>query len=184
MGEISERESRVAESILENESLTSDLEDSAAEVLLDWGIACAKQVVRDNCSLDDAAAEEAMAPRLRAVRQLMRAVNRWIADPNPSAENMALRLTEIVGQAALIYGPSFTPPTQERRDAFAQQQIAAPGQPPERIAALRDLIERPEGAAPPAPSTLASVSPGTLAQSAIPQRFFETIPEDIGGEND
>jgi hypothetical protein len=103
-------------------------------------------------------------------------------------------LNEIVGQAAPIYGPSFTPPTQERRDAFVQQQIAAPGLPPERIAALRNLIEQPEQAAPPAPSTLAqsavpntlaSASPSTLAQSAVPQHLFEEMnPEDVGGEND
>jgi len=42
--DLEQRASRAAESILEDESLTSDLDDVAAKVLLDWGLACAKAI--------------------------------------------------------------------------------------------------------------------------------------------
>jgi len=42
MDELTRRAQDLAESILENESLTADLDDAAAKVLIDWGVACAE----------------------------------------------------------------------------------------------------------------------------------------------
>jgi hypothetical protein len=44
MYEVSQRIERAAESILENERLTADLDDAAAQVLIDWGLACAELI--------------------------------------------------------------------------------------------------------------------------------------------
>jgi hypothetical protein len=144
MDELAQRASRAAESILENESLTADLDDAAANVLLDWGVACAKTIAQSTAGLDSAQAEEAMVPRLRAIRQLMRSVNNWIANrQGMDAEANATSLNKIIEQATLTYGESFRPPDQDRRDAFLKQLLESTGTPQQLIADLRGLLESP-----------------------------------------
>jgi hypothetical protein len=50
---LEQRVSRVAESILDNERLTADLDDSATKELLDWGLAAAKQIAQGTADVDD-----------------------------------------------------------------------------------------------------------------------------------
>lgn len=139
-GELVQRVNRAAESILENESLTADLDDEAAKALLDWGITCAEMIARSTAGLNDSEAEEAMSLRLRAIRRLMRLVNRWGASYSEmDAEAGASLLTRIIEQAAIIYGEEFTPPNDDRRDAFLKQHLADPPLP--MIVNLRKLVE-------------------------------------------
>ncbi len=74
------RTARAAEDILGNERLTSDLDDEAASILLDWGVAWAERVARSTTHLDDEAASESMYPQLKAIRKLMRLISRWGAN--------------------------------------------------------------------------------------------------------
>lgn len=71
---------RAAEGILGNERLTSDLDDEAASILLDWGVAWAERVARSTAHLDDESASESMYPQLKAIRKLMRLISRWGAN--------------------------------------------------------------------------------------------------------
>jgi hypothetical protein len=144
VNELTQRIHRAAESILENERLTADLDDAAAKVLLDWGIACAKMVARSTVGLDDAEAKESMSPRLRATRRLMRLVNRWIASrPDMDAEGGAMLLTDIIEQAAIIYDKDWIVPSDNRRDAFLRQGLV--GSPVQFILNLHKLIENIDG---------------------------------------
>jgi hypothetical protein len=140
VNELTGRIHRAAESILENERLTADLDDDAAKVLLDWGIACAKMVVQSTVGLDDVEAKAVMSPRLRATRRLMRLVNRWVARRGDlDAEGSATYLTRIIQQAAIIYGTDLMLPNHDRQDAFLRQGLVeSPGQ---MIVNLRRLIE-------------------------------------------
>ena len=72
-GEVRAR--RAVESILENESLTADLDDVEAQRLLEWGIVHAKRLAAENReSLDD---------ELNALRWLMRGINKLVAERRP-----------------------------------------------------------------------------------------------------
>jgi hypothetical protein len=145
MAEFTRRVARAAETILENERLTADLDDAAAKVLLEWGVACAERIAQGTAGLDDAEAERVMSPRLRATRRLMRSVNRWIASRwEMDAESSAAVLTQIIDQAAIIYGEEFEPPVQEQRDAFVKQIPALVDRPAQLIADLRALVEHAE----------------------------------------
>ena len=129
---VERRAARAAESLLENERLTADLDDAAAQVLLDWGIALAKTIAQSTASMDDAAAEEAMYPRMRALRQLLRAVNRGaVSDVQSQVEWAA----QIVEQAALVYGTGFVSPD--------KQPAPEPGSgnPLQMIQAVRDWLK-------------------------------------------
>ena len=143
---LSERINRVAESLLENERLTSDLDDTAAKVLLDWGLSVAKQIVQGTADVDDdKAAEQAMYPRLRATRRLMRSVNQWIArQQKGDSENRDKAFTSILEQASIVYGRSFDAMNDEQRAALARTQSEPAGDPPQMIAHLRELLEQPD----------------------------------------
>jgi hypothetical protein len=142
MEELTQRIDRAAVSILENERLTADLDDAAAEVLLDWGVACARGIARGTAGLNDAEAEEAMYPRLRAARRLMRRVNSWVANrARMDATASTDALNGIVEQAAVIYGEAFTPPNRVQRGGFVMLHLDFGGDPQEFIVNLRQFLE-------------------------------------------
>ncbi len=81
----------VVERLLEDESLTADLVDSAARHLLDWGIARATAMVQEAGGVS---AE--VRDRLAALRQQMRALARRVGEMPPEEQTAALQklLTE------------------------------------------------------------------------------------------
>jgi hypothetical protein len=142
MKELQQRVNRAAEGILENERLTADLDDASAKVLIDWGVACAERIARSTAGLNDKEAEDAMYPRLRATRRLMRRVNSWVANRHTmDAATSAASLDEIIAQAEIIYGDDFVPPSRARRDAFLRLHFEYAKDPQQLITQLRDLFE-------------------------------------------
>jgi hypothetical protein len=131
MEDLGRRMQRAAERILENESLTADLDDEAAQVLLDWGVRCAEQIARDTVGLSGDSVEEAMYPRLRALRRLMRSVNRWAVKCQPMDEET---LAKMLDHAAIVYR-SYVPPDSIPQEAFLTSST------PQAIARLRAFIE-------------------------------------------
>jgi hypothetical protein len=147
MDEITQRADRAAESILENESLTADLDDAAAQALLDWGVTCVRMIARETTGLDEVAAERAMLPRLRATRRLMRQVNLWvIRGQDMDSQGRSDLLDRMVGRAAVIYDQDFTPPSERQRDVFLRRYLEFAQDPVLVVANLRQLVENPGGA--------------------------------------
>jgi len=144
MYEVTRRIERAAESILENEKLTADLDDAAAKVLLDWGVACAEKIAGSTDGLGDSEAEEVISPGLRAIRRLMRGVNRWVASrPDIDSAEEGELLNQIVEQASVIYGDRFIPPVAGQLTSFLAQQKELSDDPTQFIADLRELLEKP-----------------------------------------
>jgi hypothetical protein len=143
MDSILVRIDRTVESMLENESLTADLNDEAAKVLIDWSIARTKEIVLGTIEIiDDELAEEAMYGQLRALRRLMRTINRW-------AYKVAIRdldygesaLERIIRQAGILYGTSYIPPDETDRKRLLNQQINLLHAPASYTAKLLRCIE-------------------------------------------
>jgi len=140
--ELTRREHHAVGSILENEQLTADLDDASAKLLLDWGIACAQRAARSTVGLGDEEAEQALYPRLRATRRLMRQVNQWIAGRRElDAQRGAAALDQLIEQAAVIYGKGYAPPSQDRRQGFLRMHFETADDPQRLITDLRHLIE-------------------------------------------
>jgi hypothetical protein len=135
--ELDKRIDRVVTGLLENESLTADLDDATADDLLQWAIACAKSVAQDTAGLDDVAAEEAMYPRLRAARRMVRHVNRLAAQWEQMNEVTRPALLEkIFDQAAIAYGSRVS-----LSSTIVQQTANLSSDPRQAIHQLRSLIE-------------------------------------------
>ncbi len=199
MDELTARTQRMAESILENEALTDNLDDEGGQALLDWGVALAKQVAQATAGLDEAAAETAMADKLAATRRLLRAVNKRF-DPTlladlktnsqaTTAANTSL-LNQVVEQAAIIRTPNFTQPTPAQQASFVEQALPPLDSAPALIASLRSFIEQPPVsapvAAPPdqdlpadqsAPTTASSVATPTPAQTVAMDNVVSIPPQ-------
>jgi len=142
MNGIKERIDKAAESILENEKLTADLDDDAAQVLLDWGITCAKKIAQSTLGLDDMEAEDAMYQPMRATRRLMRAVNKWMSRYEIlGVEGHAETLEKIIAQAGVIYGGDYVPPTPDQQSAFLTETEELISNIPQMIAKIRNLVE-------------------------------------------
>ena len=96
---------RAVESVLENEGLISDLEKDAASVLQDWGIQNVRRIAESTGELDDENAEEAMYPKMKASRALMRAIRVWISsEAAASAEERAALWEKLEKRAQDFYG--------------------------------------------------------------------------------
>ncbi len=114
MSELEERLHRVMGNITGNESLAESLDESAASELLSWGQSTVKNIVDATNGLDDETAEEHMAPRLRALRLMMRAVGRWTGEANSlDAESRLALWNRIDEQARVLFGESFVLPSMD-----------------------------------------------------------------------
>ncbi|NTU56748.1 MAG: hypothetical protein HGA79_10910 [Anaerolineales bacterium] len=121
-----------------NESLAASLDEDAASELLSWGATVAKRIVEATDGMDDAAADEQMAPRVRALRLMMRAVGRWVGEANGlDAESRLALWKRVEGQARVLFGESFSLPSMD--DALAQ--LPADVSSAQVIAWLKTFIE-------------------------------------------
>ena len=141
---LEQRERRAAESILENESLTADLDDKTAKELIDWGIAGAKTAAQGTAGLDDEQADEIISEHLRATRHMMRSVNKLVSKrAEIDVDEIAQLLDKINEQITTIYGKDNLPQEDKRRQDLLNR-LAEPAQDPVRILAeLRGLFEKP-----------------------------------------
>jgi hypothetical protein len=114
--DIESRVSKVAESILGNEALTSYLDDEAADLFLNWAVAKGEVIARSTIGMDEIIAEEVMYPRLKALRRIARYVGRWVIG---SGEPRDL-VEKIIEQARLVYGEEFVEPDPVEKQRFAQ----------------------------------------------------------------
>lgn len=114
MSELEQRFNRVLGGMLGNESLAETLDETAASELLAWGQAAAKHIVNETDGLDEDAAQDKMAPRLRALRLMMRAVGRWTGEADSLDRESRLALWDRVGeQARVLFGDSFVLPSMD-----------------------------------------------------------------------
>ncbi len=122
------------DALLENEALTADLDDDAANVLLDWGMARVRLLHR--LAVDEPDPEGYLSTQTKSNRKMMRAVNNWTAsraEKDPAGHLAAL------GDILTHAGVSVSP---EQQTAFLTAHLSDP--PPEFITRLRSFCNRQE----------------------------------------
>jgi hypothetical protein len=140
MMDITQRTSRAVESLIENEALTAHLDDQTAKLLLQWGIDCAKNIVQDTEGMTDDEAEEAMYGRMRALRRMLRRIDRWVPQRRSAGvDTNAAFLSQVTRMAATVYGREAGPIQDGRKTAFLRASLAdAPAQ---VVRVLRQTIQ-------------------------------------------
>jgi hypothetical protein len=137
------RKERAAERLMENENLTGDLDDEAADPLINWGVSWAKQAAQTTAGLDDAQAEQVMADRMQTVQQMMRSVSRWaLAEEAADATSTQALITKVAEQAAVIQGQDFSPPDSNQQQALMRELPEMAQDPARKIRSLQGLFDR------------------------------------------
>ncbi len=112
---------RVVEEITGNESLLQMLDTEAATEMLNWGIATAKAIVSRTQDVDDFAADLAILPRLKAVRQTMRSIGNWAAGNYADPESRVQLRDKLLQNFRLIFGDDSNLPSVEKMDTVLNQ---------------------------------------------------------------
>lgn len=141
MPNIAERIQRAIEEMTGNEALLGMLETDAAVEMLEWGKDLAASVVRRTEDLDDFAADLALLPRLKAVRQSMRSVGNWaVGKYSDPADRLQLR-HKLLGHFQTIFGNDARLPTATQMDAVLNEVDNGNNTPLQLVLKIRSLIQ-------------------------------------------
>jgi len=141
MAEMGSRLQRVIEEITGNEALLEMLDTEAASEMLDWGITTAKSLVRETDSLDDFAANLAILPRLKAVRQVMRSVGNWAAGKYADPASRIQLRDKLLAQFRMIFDRDKQLPSPNKMDDVLNQVEDKNNSPHQLILKLKELLE-------------------------------------------
>ena len=143
MAETNTRLQRVIEEMTGNEALLEMLETEAATEMLNWGITTAKSLVSKTMELDDFAADLAILPRLKAIRQSMRSIGNWAAGKySDPASRIQLR-DKLLAHFRTIFGEEKRLPPPEKLDEVLNQVDDKQKTPRQLVLNLRQLLEEP-----------------------------------------
>lgn len=141
MANFGTRIERVIEEMTGNESLLQMLDTEAATEMLNWGIATAKSIVSKTQDLDDFAADLAILPRLKAVRQSMRSVGNWAAGNYTDAASRIQLRDKLLQNFKVIFGEDAHLPPTEKMDAVLSQVDDKTKTPNQLISNFKQLLE-------------------------------------------
>lgn len=143
MVEIGARVQRAIEELTGNEALLEMLDTEAATEMLDWGIEMATSLVKRTKGMDEAAAEQLLLPRLKAVRQTMRSVGNWAAGKYVDSESRAPLRDKLLDNFKLILGEEARLPSREKMDELLNQVDDTNNSPHQLILMLKQSLEEP-----------------------------------------
>jgi hypothetical protein len=132
---------RVIEEMTGNESLLEMLDTEAATEMLNWGIAISKSIVTKTQELDDFAADLAILPRLKAVRQSMRSIGNWAAGKYADAASRVQLRDKLLQNFKVIFGEDSNLPSAAKMDAVLNQVDDKTNTPNQLILKLKQLLE-------------------------------------------
>ena len=133
---------RVIEEMSGNEALLQMLDTDAASEMLNWGIATAKSMISRTTNLDEFAADLAILPRLKAIRQSMRSIGNWATGKyTDSADRMQLR-DKLLQHLRTIFGERRELPTARQMDEVLSKVDDKRHTPHELILMIQDLFEQ------------------------------------------
>jgi len=141
MVDINSRVQRVISEMLGNEALLEMLETDAAAEMLSWGTAMATSLVKTTNDLDDLAANLAIMPRLKAVRQSMRSIGNWAVGKYIDPEDRVELRDKMLERFRVIFGENARLPSIEKFDELLNQVDDKNNTPHQLILKLKQLLE-------------------------------------------
>ena len=142
MADSNARVERVIAEMSGNEALLEMLDADAAREMLNWGIANAKSIITRTQDLDDLAADLAILPRLKAIRQSMRSIGNWAAGKYADPESRLQLRDKLLQHFRTIFGERRELPSVRQMDELLDQVDDKSHTPHQLIIKLRDLLEQ------------------------------------------
>jgi hypothetical protein len=143
MADINARIQRITEEMMGNEALLEMLETEAATEMLDWGIATAKTLASKTMELDDFAADLAILPRLKAIRQSMRSIGNWAAGKYADPASRVQLRDKLLGHLRVIFGEDARLPSGDGIDEVLNQVDDPKNTPYQLVSKFRQLLGDP-----------------------------------------
>jgi hypothetical protein len=141
MADLNSRVQRVISEMLGNEALLGMLETDAAAEMLSWGTAMATSLVKTTNELDDLAANLAIMPRLKAVRQSMRSIGNWAVGKYIDSESRVELRDKLLERFRVIFGENARLPSIEKLDQLLNEVDDKNHTPYQLILKLKQLLE-------------------------------------------
>lgn len=104
MADINSRMQKIVGEMTGNEALLEMLDTDAATEMMEWAIATVTALVKETEGMDDATAEQTLAPKLKAVRQAMRSGGNWAAGKYADPESRASLQAKLAEYRSVIFG--------------------------------------------------------------------------------
>ena len=141
MADFQERLQKLIDEISGNESLLEMLDTDAATEMLNWGIAMAHALAKRTEGLDNIAADLAIVPRLKAVRQSMRSIGNWAAGKYAAPESRIQLRDKLLEHFLVIFGEDANLPNSDALEAVLNQVDDASNTPHQLILKLKNLLD-------------------------------------------
>jgi hypothetical protein len=142
MADLNTRMERVIEEITGNEALLQMLDTDAATEMLNWGIDTARSMISKTRELDDFAADLAILPRLKAIRQSMRSIGNWAAGKYADPESRIELRDKLLGHFRTIFGERRELPSAKQLDEVLSEVNNKNQTPRQLILKLQALLEQ------------------------------------------
>src|SRR5215211_3598033 len=113
MADFKDRVQKIVEELSGNEALMEMLDTDAATEMLNWGTSLATLLVKRTEDMDNIAADLAIFPRLKAMRQSMRSVGNWAAGMYVDPESRLQLRDKLLQYFRLIFGEEANLPAPE-----------------------------------------------------------------------
>lgn len=141
MSEIESHLERIMDQMQGNEALLENLDEESAEEMLGWATEVAARIVKESAHLDDVAAEAEMAPRLRALRQVMRSVGNWTAGKYETPEDRARLRDRLPGHFKAIFGETATLPGLDAIERLVNEEVEPSASKRQRVSKFKELFK-------------------------------------------
>ena len=146
MSDLEKRRKRAVEYILENEALTSDLDNAAALKLNEWGIRLAAFLADETGEMKHDKRLEHIGERIRSLRRVMRNINRLCGRVNRLGGDACRdRFQLILKHAGELYGRRFPDLSDEEKERVLQRLLKHRGNPAEMMDALTEFMDDAAG---------------------------------------
>lgn len=146
MSDLEKRRKRAVEFILENEALTSDLDNAAALKLNEWGIRMAALMADETGDMTHDKGLEHIGERIRSLRRVMRNINRLCGRVNRlDGDACRDRFQLILKHAGELYGRRFPDLSDEEKERVLQRLLKHRGNPVEMMDALTAFMDDAAG---------------------------------------
>ena len=119
MNEIQKLLDNASQNLLINESLTSDLDDESASLVLKWAINTSNHIVKDSFAIAGNHCERLIDFRLFALGKLLKRINKWHFYLTNFPEDELTRLLQnMISEAVIVFGKSYVKPTTLKINTF------------------------------------------------------------------
>lgn len=118
------------------------LETDAATEMFNWGLAMAGSIAQETEGMDDSSAELATVPRLKALRQSLRAIGNWAVGKYADADDRAQLKEKLMEQLQLILGEKAKHISSDDLKTLLDEVDVSGTTPQKLILKLKALIEK------------------------------------------